>query len=882
MVLRELIKWSKSLPPWQQDAMRRLWTKGALENDDIDELFLLLKKEHGIAVTRDQAVPTARPLAEDNMPTEGRASPDIRLVKLTELENINAVAPGQTIDFAPEGITIIYGDNATGKSGYSRVLKSACRARGEIDNILPNVFAKRQLGSVNRPKAAFKISLNNDKVKTIEWTEGNRNLEYLTEISIFDAKCARAYIDDQNEVIYIPYGLDILKDLVQLCDTLRDRINLELASLGPIPEMINELVGEDKPIPILTFNSSRKEVDSLTQFNDADTVTLKSLEKKHAELIANDPEEKSKDISRKKRRYERFRKEIILLKANFSNSRISNLRNLYDKLKAAELASELAASQTFENEPLSGVGSDAWKVMFEAAKEYSEKFAYKGETFPVTKINSRCVLCHQLLNTEAKERLQRFWDFVQADIATKLRNAKTEFNNAQVELSNLNLIPEQRDLELFEEIHEDSPESHELLKQHLKSVRSRASEVTKAMESGKWENISSFNKSPVLYLTNKIKHFALEIEKLNEKSQAEEKILTEDRLSSVKLKNKAHKSRPVLYNYLDRIKHENRLHRARNACLTTSITNQHSKLTEKALTEDLRKALHKELSEFGLEYIKLDLERAGIKGSTYHQLKFRGDCRTSLSRILSEGEHRIISIASFLAELNLSPNLSAIVFDDPVSSLDHVWRDRVAERLVCEARKRQVIIFTHDIYFLNAIFEEAALQQVALAPQTVRRTKNKVGLRESGLPWKAKRVSVKLESLDNLAKSLSKLEEDNYDEYEMMIMDGYSKLRNAWESMVEEELLYDVINRFQREVKTQKLRYVEILDDDYKLIFYEIKKCSKITDAHSGAFDINPPLPTVNDFIEDISILRDFIKRLKTRRKEVELRRQKLTEPPNS
>ena len=42
---------------------------------------------------------------------------------------------------------------------------------------------------------------------------------------------------------------------------------------------------------------------------------------------------------------------------------------------------------------------------------------------------------------------------------------------------------------------------------------------------------------------------------------------------------------------------------------------------------------------------------------------------------------------------------SAIVFDDPVLSLDHRWRKRVAKRLVEETKNRQVIVLTHDLVF---------------------------------------------------------------------------------------------------------------------------------------------------------------------------------------
>ena len=50
--------------------------------------------------------------------------------------------------------------------------------------------------------------------------------------------------------------------------------------------------------------------------------------------------------------------------------------------------------------------------------------------------------------------------------------------------------------------------------------------------------------------------------------------------------------------------------------------------------------------------------------------------RARTSEILSEGETRVIAIAGFLAELQLAPHANAIVLDDPVSSLDHVFTGR--------------------------------------------------------------------------------------------------------------------------------------------------------------------------------------------------------------
>ena len=81
----------------------------------------------------------------------------------------------------------------------------------------------------------------------------------------------------------------------------------------------------------------------------------------------------------------------------------------------------------------------------------------------------------------------------------------------------------------------------------------------------------------------------------------------------------------------------------------------------------------------------------------------------SPSDVSSERAVAALSLAALLPELTTASSRSAIIFDDPVSSLDHTWRERIARRLVAEASKRQVIVFTHDLLFLRLLLDEAAL-----------------------------------------------------------------------------------------------------------------------------------------------------------------------------
>jgi hypothetical protein len=129
-VLEIILDWSLARPAWQRDALRRIVGRGNLSDGDIAELVLLCKKEKGAC----EILLDAKPLEKSDLPANPSAGASVALVSVTNVTGVNQLASAQTLPFEPNGITIIYGDNGAGKSGYARVLKRACRARypGEI------------------------------------------------------------------------------------------------------------------------------------------------------------------------------------------------------------------------------------------------------------------------------------------------------------------------------------------------------------------------------------------------------------------------------------------------------------------------------------------------------------------------------------------------------------------------------------------------------------------------------------------------------------------------------------------------------------------------------------------------------------------------------
>jgi ABC-type hemin transport system ATPase subunit len=61
--------------------------------------------------------------------------------------------------------------------------------------------------------------------------------------------------------------------------------------------------------------------------------------------------------------------------------------------------------------------------------------------------------------------------------------------------------------------------------------------------------------------------------------------------------------------------------------------------------------------------------------------------RAAVEDVLSEGEQTAPGLAGFLTEVESDGSQSASVFDDPVTSLDHVRQEKVAERGLPAARE---------------------------------------------------------------------------------------------------------------------------------------------------------------------------------------------------
>jgi len=207
--LHDIVTWSSNRPDWQRDALRHLITGTNTDDIDLDRLEAICVEE------RDDAEFLTEP---DVMP-QGAGGEAVTISKLRSVQGVNALAAGQQMEFSNEGITIVYGDNGSGKSGYCRVLKHACRTRDDKFAIHPNINDSDEI-----PQSGDIDYRVGDAPKSVTWSPDAEQVSPLAQVSIFDSRSANTHVQAENNVAYTPFPMRVLERLGDLCDELKQRL----------------------------------------------------------------------------------------------------------------------------------------------------------------------------------------------------------------------------------------------------------------------------------------------------------------------------------------------------------------------------------------------------------------------------------------------------------------------------------------------------------------------------------------------------------------------------------------------------------------------------------------------------------------------------------
>lgn len=859
--LADILKWSAELPPWQQDALRRLCGHASLEAADITAL---------VGVCKGGAA--GAPLDASHVRDPAASHAVVSLGALYGLLHVNALAPGERLSFGKSGLTVIYGDNGAGKSGYARVLKQLCRARSQKDDaILPNIYAS----SSGTPSASVDFFIGGQKRGT-SWTQGSAPDPMLSAVSVFDSRTANVHVENTNNLAYTPLPLRILAGLAQACQDVKAKLTAEIkAHQEQTPAILSTpeckpdtLVG--KLIAGLSGKTEPEAVEKCAGLTAVEETRLQTL----SADLASDPARTVRQLQGQESRIKSAIEQLERLMAAATDGSRTALRDAHTHLATARSAAAAASADLFADEPLPDIGSDVWRVLWEAARNYSRASAYSDRPFPVTGNGTHCVLCQQSLSEEASKRLSSFEAFVQDESKRREQEAADAYHERLDQVSSQAIS--MKDLAAIVTTIRDDIGQEEVastLRREILHLAWRLRAILLTHSLAVLPDLPPATANSLDSLRTTLSRIATRMKGLqSEASSPQRAALIAERDGLADRKWLGLVKADVLAQ-IERLKASEAIEKASKDTATNKITTQSARIVQALVTNRLRASFAKEVDKLGVAGLAIELQQAKTSaGVPFFQVRLINKPSEPVGKVLSEGEHRCVALAAFLAELSTIDAQSAIVFDDPVSSLDHLHRDKVAVRLAEVGQTRQVIVFTHDMAFLLLLDEACRATKdraaTSVTHRLISRGPDNAGYCHREPPANVMPLEKVIEGMKaHLANVKIHFERGDQAKWQREVTSFQDQLRTTWERAVE-EVVGPVVRRLSRKVETAGLIKLTVLTDaDCTAMRAAFGRCSAL--LHSQPGEINPQLPSSSKIEGEIMGLEDWIADIRKRQERV-------------
>ncbi len=480
-----------------------------------------------------------------------------------------------------------------------------------------------------------------------------------------------------------------------------------------------------------------------------------------------------------------------------------------------------------------------------------------------------CVLCQQPLDGTARKRLVDFEKFVRSDLEALATAAERQLDEL---LKQLPKMPNQDNwLVNCEMVGMSEEEARTLFLQIQNRLTRFQSSLTGYFPCVDWNVVDNAANNSL----REASHFEEVLKNILKEGQRDK---IELELRELKAKAWLSENATAVRGEVERKKVLFKMQRAEQLAKTNALTAKKNELAKDELARGYQRRFGSELQRLGGHRLPVELlSRSGGKAKVKFTLSIK-DAKhpTKASMVLSEGENRVVTLAAFLADMSGSGASTPFIFDDPISSLDQEYEERVAQRLVELAQTRQVIIFTHRLSLI-ALVEDAVNRFRPSAGGntptwdlvTIRRMGGAVGI-VAGEDIRRKNPSAGFRLLRNekVPRIQNYYREGMAEEHDAELKAACSDFRILIERTIEKVILGGVLERFRRSVQTQQIRSLaKISMGDCALIEELMTKYS--ISEHSQPDELAETfLPSVEDLSSDLDRILQWLDEF-TRRKVV-------------
>ncbi|WP_312762203.1 AAA family ATPase [Epilithonimonas sp.] len=845
----EVKKFADGLSYWAKYLAEKILSGNAISDNDIDTSYSYLLEE--LKLKKETEKPEIE--INYNSANAGNYKPDLLLTKLENVEGVNALTENQTIEFSPN-LTIIYGANGSGKSGYVRLLKNVFYSKAP-ENILPNVHIDNGHKAID---AKFTFKSSNTEIPLKFSDKDNAEFE---QFAVFDGNSVLKHLENKNEFEFRPAGLSFFADYTNAIVRVEQKLNAEIQSKQSSNDFSIWFDGNSEIKTLVQNLNAETKIEDLkkyTPFSDENKTQKEAIQKQYDELLlaSKGKEEKIKNLEKIKSLLVQNKQAIEKLNQFFTTDVISKVKTAITDCVSKEATAKAEGIENFKTEKIHGVGTEEWKNFIVSAETFAKTQKTENAVYP--KNGDNCLLCQQPLSDEAQKLISNYWSFIKSVAEQNAKQAQDKLDEIKKKYENLNfdLFPQDNTLTVW--LTEKFPNELEALKLKLTEQKTLAQNIVSDIQNKTATERTALQISVEQHTTIETAiDEDIKLLKEDEQSKELEKLLNSKILLEHKEKFNTHFSKfETFVNNQIWIKKATKADYAKQTITKTEKALSNKYFNQKYI-DDFNEECQKLNGNFGI-----DINHTGSAGKSYRQLKLKGK---NPNAVLSEGEQKVIAIADFLAEMHLSEVNKGIIFDDPVTSLDNDRKKQIAERLAFQATLKQVIIFTHDLVFFYHIknFSKKYLNGISnsFAHHSLERESplcGKVVANTSPANEGQYHEPTKAESW--LAKSKSANGNERID----CSKAGLSALRTSYEALAIFTILGGTVQRFDPQIRMGRLKDIKF---DKSLIETIVEKHGEISDLIEGhlpsdEFGIIPSPELLEEQIGNFKSLKEQLKNL--------------------
>ncbi len=632
----EVKGFAEGLPYWAKYIADKIITGIEISDAEVNTAYSYLQEELKLAEE------TAKPQITigNGTGTIGDYKLDLLLTKLAEVEGVNALTENQIIEFSPK-LTILYGANGSGKTGYVRLFKKAFYSKAP-EEILKNIHLASGHKDV---KAKFTFQSAATDIPLI-YPDNQANTEF-EQYAVFDGKSVIRHLDQRNEFEFRPAGLSFFAEFTKAVKLIEEKLNADVTAKQSSNDLAYLFEGESEIKTVIENLSDATKIDDLKKHipvADEDKKKKAELVKEYDDLLLAS-KDKAKEITTLesiKQLLKTNKQNIEALNKHFTEANLKQVKDSITDCIKKEATAKTEGIESFKTDKIQNVGSPEWKSFIQAAEKFAQKQEKKNEVYPQKEDN--CLLCQQPLSDDSQKLITSYWAYMKSVSEKEAKDAAAVLDKLKLTFEKLNfdLFPADNTLTVW------LTDKHKAvlasLTESLKKQKDLSAEIVSDIAT-KTEHARTEIKISTTDHDTVIESIDASIKLLQDDAQSKEldRLLKEKTIITHREKLELHFAKIEAY-----ISNQVWIKKAVKADFAKrKITDTEKSLSGKYFNQKYIDTFNQECQamngNFGIE-----ITHAGSGGKSYSQLKLKGN---NPNAILSEGEQKVIAVADFIAEM---------------------------------------------------------------------------------------------------------------------------------------------------------------------------------------------------------------------------------------